>query len=124
MKKPKKESSGASVDMAELMARVENDRELIRDLIAIFKEDFPKQLQLLQTAVQSGDARQTAAWAHTLKGMLGNLGAHDASASAARLEQLGRNGEAATFAEAFASLQRDADRLVEELDHWVSEVAG
>jgi len=29
-------------DHQELLARVENDRELLRDLLTIFKEDFPR----------------------------------------------------------------------------------
>jgi HPt (histidine-containing phosphotransfer) domain-containing protein len=117
-------SSNSAVDLAELLARVENDRELMRDLIAIFKEDFPRQLQGLRQAVETGDAKQVAAFAHTLKGMLSNLAAHQAAAGASQLEQLGRNGEVASFHNAFSSLEREAAKALRELDTCMAEVSG
>jgi CheY-like chemotaxis protein/HPt (histidine-containing phosphotransfer) domain-containing protein len=124
MKKTEKELTTAPLDMAELLARVENDLELMRDLVAVFREDFPKQLQSLRAAVENGDAKRVAASAHTLKGMLGNLAAHDAAARAAQLEQLGRNGDVAAFPATFAMLEQDGVKLLSELDNCLSEVRG
>src|SRR5207245_236748 len=81
--------SSALIDFAELSARVEDDRELMRDLLLIFKEEFPRHLQTLRLAVDSLDGEKVAAEAHTLKGMLSNLAAGPAAGAAARLEQLG-----------------------------------
>jgi len=44
-------SQNGRVDLLELLARVDNDRELLRDLVTIFKEDFPRHLLALQDAV-------------------------------------------------------------------------
>jgi two-component system sensor histidine kinase/response regulator len=117
-------SSNSAVDLPELLARVENDRELMRDLIALFKEDFPKLLAPLRKAVEIGDAKQVAAIAHTLKGMFSNLAAHAAAAGASRLEQLGRNGEVETFQNAFSALECEAARVLHELDACMAEVGG
>jgi CheY-like chemotaxis protein len=117
-----KEFSSSAVDFAELLARVENDRELMLELVSIFKEEFPKQLGALHQAVDARDAKQVAAIAHTLKGMLSNLAAHQAAAAASRLEQLGRNAEITAFPSAFSLLEREAATLLRELDTSLTEV--
>jgi len=76
-------------DHQELLARVENDRELLRDLLTIFKEDFRANFLTLREAVEAKDGDLVATAAHTLRGMLSNLAASQAAATAARLEQMG-----------------------------------
>jgi hypothetical protein len=44
-------SAAASVNLSELLARVDNDRELLFDLLSIFKEEFPAYLKTLGQAV-------------------------------------------------------------------------
>src|SRR5260370_32909 len=90
MDKSKDRSSMPGVNFAELLACVESDRELLRDLLLIFKDDFPRRFQALQEAVSRCDSAQVAAVSHALKGMLANLAATRAAACAAELEQLGR----------------------------------
>src|SRR5262249_50018279 len=83
--------SGLLMDLDELLARVENDRELMRDLMLVFKEEFPRHSEALREAVASQDASGVVSAAHTLKGMLSNMAAGEAAAAAASLERLGRN---------------------------------
>jgi PAS domain S-box-containing protein len=118
----KKNPSNLDFDEQELLARVDNDRELLNELLKIFREEFPRQLQTLREAVESGNGERVAASAHTLKGMLLNLAASQAAASAGRLEQLGRTGEASGFQHAFAAFERDATSLVPQLEACVEEV--
>ncbi len=100
------------IDFAELLSRVENDRELMRDLLSIFKEEFPRRRQALREAVESLDAKQVASEAHALKGMLSNLAAPEAAGAAARLEQLGRDGKSAEFRESLATFDNIAEELL------------
>jgi HPt (histidine-containing phosphotransfer) domain-containing protein len=116
--------SSAIIDMTELLARVEDDRQLMRDLLLIFKEEFPQHLQALRDAVNSMNGEKVAAEAHALKGMLSNLAANPAAAAAARLEQLGRNREVSKFQEAFASFQEIGKELLLQLDVCMAEVSG
>ena len=109
-------------DHEELLARVENDRELLRDLLTIFKEDFPRQLLALREAVETKDGDRVATAAHTLRGMLSNLAASQAAATAARLEQMGRKNETLGFQEAFVVFQNDVDKLLPQLDVCMAEV--
>ncbi len=114
----------AMIDLAELLARVENDRELMRDLLLIFKEEFPRHLQALRDAVASMNGERVAAEAHSLKGMLSNLAAGPAAGAAARLEQLGRNREVSEFREACASFEDISKELLLQLDTCMAEVCG
>ena len=54
MKDTDKDSPNSTFDPEELLARVENDHELLQDLLVIFKEEFPGHLQALREAVESG----------------------------------------------------------------------
>jgi len=112
MKETEKGSSNLSFDQGELLARMENDCELLHHLLTIFKEEFPRYLQALRVAVDSGDGKLVAVAAHALKGMLLNLAAGQAVASVGRLEQMGRSGEASGFQDAFAAFERDIMTLL------------
>jgi two-component system sensor histidine kinase/response regulator len=116
--------SSAIIDLTELLARVEDDRELMRDLLVIFREEFPRHLQALRDAVNSMDGEKVAAMAHALRGMLSNLAANPAAAAAARLEQLGRNREASQFPQAFASFEEIGKELLLQLEVCMAEVSG
>ena len=124
MKQPKTEPSDLTFDVAELLAHVENDHELLRDILRIFREEFPRQLHSLGEAVNSGDGKRVAFAAHTLKGMLSNLAAARMAAAAGLLEQMGRNGEKAGLQEAFAAFERDAAKLLSQLGACMTEVKG
>lgn len=112
----------AIMDLAELFERVENDRELVRDLLLIFKEEFPVHLRALRDAVDSKDGQKVATEAHTMKGMLSNVAASSAAGAAARLEQLSRNQEVSEFQEACASFENLSKELLVELDTYMAEV--
>jgi CheY-like chemotaxis protein len=121
-RKAEKELATLIFDHEELLARVENDRELLRDLLTIFKEDFPRQLLALREAVEARDGDRVATAAHTLRGMLSNLAASQAAATAARLEQMGRKKETLSFQEAFGVFQNDVNKLLPQLDACMAEV--
>ncbi len=114
----------ALIDLEELLTRVENDRELMRDLLSIFKEEFPRRRQALREAVESLNAKQVASEAHALKGMLSNLAAREAAEAAARLEQLGRDGKSAEFRESLVTFDNIAEELLPQLDACMAEVSG
>ena len=90
MKGSSNQSAAPIVNLAELLARVDNDRELLCDLLSIFKDEFPGYIKSLEDAVDRKDAAKVASVSHTLKGMLSNLAVPKAAASAARLERLAR----------------------------------
>src|SRR5215469_7235979 len=110
--------SRSVIDLDELMARVENDRDLMRDLMLIFKEEFPRHEEALREAVASQDASGVVGAAHTLKGMLS-----EAAAAAACLEQLGRDGEITKLGEPLAQFEKIAEELTRQIDLCLAEVS-
>jgi len=108
--------ANADFQMTELLARVDNDLDLLRELLEIFKEIAPKRVEALREAVERGDAAKAVAEAHALKGMLSNLAAKPAAEAAGALEQLGRTGKVREFAAALVTLEARMDRLQPAID--------
>jgi HPt (histidine-containing phosphotransfer) domain-containing protein len=112
------------INTKELLARVENDRDLMRDLLSIFKEEFPQHHRALQEAVQNLDAARVAAEAHTLKGMLSNLAIHEAAGAASRLENIGRSGETEKLGAALGTFDKIVEEVLAQLESYMAEVSG
>jgi HPt (histidine-containing phosphotransfer) domain-containing protein len=121
MNTPVSPSNGASVNLNELLARVENDRELLCELLTIFKEEFPGYRKALEDAVASNNTSEVASVSHTIKGMLSNLAVPKAAASAAHLEHLGRAGDSALLRDALAAFERDVQGLLPEMESYMAE---
>jgi HPt (histidine-containing phosphotransfer) domain-containing protein len=110
-------------NQAELLDRVDHDQELLRELLTIFKEDFPRTMQSLEAAVAAMDLKNSGALGHTLKGMLSNLGGMRAAAAAARIERLAAaSAENVQLREALDALRREAVTLLPEVDAYMAEV--
>ena len=109
-------AKSTKLDLQDLLARVEDDRELLRDLLLIFLEEFPRHFQALQQAVAQGNTSQTRMVSHTLKGMLANLGVRQGADSAAVLEDIARKNESASLQTAFANFAADVEGLLQEVE--------
>ena len=106
----------------EFLERIDNDQVLLRELLIIFKEDFPRTMRSLESAVTAQDLKSCARLSHTLKGMLSSPGAIRATAAAAKLEVLSSAGETASLQSALKALESEAESLLPELDAYVAEV--
>ena len=122
MNHQKQTLSGPAWDLAELLERVDHDQNLLRELLTIFKEDFPRTMQSLESAIGAADLKNASRLSHTLKGMLSSLGGRRTATAAARLEELAAAGETAGLKGAFAALEQEAASLLPELDAYMSEV--
>jgi len=109
------------VNVAELLARVDNDAELLRELIAIFKVEFPRHLCALREAAGQENLKNVQKSAHTLRGMLSNLGTTRAAAAAARLEQLGDSSDGTALKSALALFESEVTGLLPELEACVAK---
>ncbi|MBI2159738.1 MAG: Hpt domain-containing protein [Candidatus Rokubacteria bacterium] len=78
---------GASVDLARALHWVGGDRQLLRELVAIFVEEAPGRLAELRRAAAARDATTVERVAHSLKGSAGLLGAASLHAASAELEE-------------------------------------
>ena len=115
-------SQSARVDLAELLSRLDNDHERLRELVTIFKDDFPKLLEALQESVAHADMTRARIASHTLKGMLANLAVTRGAAAAGRVEELASDGAGGSIQEALAAFEVEVRGLLTEMETYVTEV--
>ncbi len=82
----------APLDREALLERIGGDADLADELVAVFLEDVPNQIQALAEALERGDRDVTERTAHTIKGAAANLSAVPLSRAAAVLEAAAREG--------------------------------
>jgi HPt (histidine-containing phosphotransfer) domain-containing protein len=97
-----------SVDVVQLLERIDGDRALLAELVDLFREDYPGTLHAVQEAIDTQDSDRLRSTSHALKGALANLSAIQASTLAAELEAIGNSPN-------LAQAQATLDRLVHEL---------
>jgi len=81
------------MDEAAVLAGLDGNRALLRDLARLFLADYPKQLAEIKVAIQSKDGERLRRAAHALKGSVGNFAAPRAFETARQLEVLGKSGD-------------------------------
>ena len=110
-----------SVNLGELLVRVDHDHDLLCELIGIFKEEFPRLLQELREAVGREDVKKVETTGHALKGMLLGLSVTRAAALVARLEQTARERKTAGLTDAWVAFEGEVEGLLAELDGYMEE---
>lgn len=90
---PSKELETPVVDRAAALDLVGGDEELLREIIGIFFEEYPKLIEGISDAVENQDSRALERFAHNLKGSVSNFGAQSATQAAFDLELMGRKGD-------------------------------
>jgi two-component system, sensor histidine kinase and response regulator len=103
-------------DPAALLARLGGDERMLQELVSLFLEDCPVQLQDIRAALAQGNLKAVEETAHSLKGALRGLSADDISATAGRLEISAREGDTNGMTGAFAELEEKLDQLTRTLE--------
>ena len=85
----------------------EGEPDILKELIELFLEDVPSQLEALREAEEREDAKSVERTAHTLKGSSGNLGAVRMAAVCAELEGIGRSGDLAPAPALISGLEEE-----------------
>ena len=109
-------SAELTLNVPELLSRVDNDQELMRELLQLFRDECPRLMQLLEAAVSKQEMRAVETTSHSLKGMLANLSATRAASAASSLEKISRAGKLVELKGALAVLQSEVPALLLELE--------
>jgi HPt (histidine-containing phosphotransfer) domain-containing protein len=104
------------LDAASLMQHVGGDRELLREIIAIFLSTVPQMLTDIRSAVVSGDSQKVEQAAHALRGSARNFFSASVEQAAQALETMGRNRDLADARSAFGRLAAAVDKLCSLLE--------
>ena len=103
------------LDRAEALARVGGDLDLLKEIAALFLDEYPQALVDMRKALATGDAKTIERSAHGLKGSVANFGARTAVDAVFELEQLGRAHKLDQAPQALATLERTLRCLHTEL---------
>jgi HPt (histidine-containing phosphotransfer) domain-containing protein len=97
-----------------LLDRIDNDRQLFDELVAVFLDDTETRLAAIKIAIERGDHEALRRAAHAIKGAAANVGARRVFSTAACLEAAStspNNG----VRDLYAELTGDFDRLQTQL---------
>ena len=83
------------IDLADVLERVQDDKELLLELLDIFQEDFLVKRQSLAEAVDKGDFVKIKEAAHSMKGASGNISAKRMHATFLHVEHLSKENSLA-----------------------------
>ena len=103
------------LDRAAALSRVGGDLDLLKEIAALFLDEYPRELDEIRRALAAGDAGTLERSAHGLKGSVANFGAAAAVDAAFQLEQLGKAGKLDRAPQALAALERALALLHVEL---------
>src|SRR5579863_9547145 len=112
----KTEFPGPGLDRELALSRVGGDAELLKEIAALFMEDYPSVLTEIRAAAARGDAKGVERAAHGLKGSVANFGAQTAVDAALQIERMGRAGDLSRVSEAIDTLALALDALHPELE--------
>jgi CheY-like chemotaxis protein/HPt (histidine-containing phosphotransfer) domain-containing protein len=87
------------------------DRELLKEVITLFRSDYPSSRRAIEHALQERDSEALRLAAHRLKGAIATLGAPAGRQAAAQLEATARAGDFAAAARTYSTLRQEIERL-------------
>jgi two-component system, sensor histidine kinase and response regulator len=100
------------LDFGQILKRLGADEELFHEVIEIFIDETPKNLDTMRRALAEGDATLVAKTAHSMKGELGYLGIATVSQKARELEEFGRNHDMERIKQVFPSFETEVSDMV------------
>ncbi|MGO8704349.1 MAG: response regulator [Candidatus Brocadiia bacterium] len=108
---PAEEPQNGAIDKNEVLGRVDGDIELLRELHGIFVAEYPKLLTKVREAMSERNGEALGKAAHTIKGMLANLGSKAAAEAALRLEKMPAGESLSGVEEAYTVLEKETERF-------------
>jgi len=106
-------------DPESLWRRVDHDRDLLRELVAVFAKEAPRLLARIEEGILAGLAGDVKKASHKLKGSLLQFSARTALAAAQELEEKAQNGLIAGATPLLNRLRHEIDLLREGLNAMV-----
>jgi CheY-like chemotaxis protein/HPt (histidine-containing phosphotransfer) domain-containing protein len=111
-------------DLKQVLAAVDGDTELLREIVSLFLEGYPRAMAEIDDAIRAGDSCRLNHAAHGLKGTVGNFGARCVFDLALRLEMMGRDRELTRAGGVFRSLAKEMEHLRKALEKLSAEGNG
>lgn len=109
------------VDQDKLLKQVQNDRELLAEIIALFEQQWPELHKALRSAAAVQDAEGVARAAHTLAGSVANFHAPKVREAALQVERFATQTKDGRLLQALDELELLVSQMQNELHslEWV-----
>lgn len=111
------------IDKDNLMARIDNDMELLKELSDLFNEDSDRLLKSIHMSIQDNDLTLLERQAHTIKSSVSNFSKGPAFEVAHKLEFMARDRKLENVMEIFNLLKNEVDRIKIALSDMAKEGA-
>jgi len=98
-------------DRSALLERVGGDKDLLNEIIAMFIEDIPVQLEELKQGIKENDAAVIRGQGHKIKGASATVGAEAMRQAAHEIELAGTHGKLDSIPGLVAKLEQEFERL-------------
>ena len=98
-------------DAQEMLNQLEGNKELLEELVEIFFQDYPQDLEKLKKCMEKKDVPSLAAVVHGLKGELGNMGMKTAYKIACQLEKMVKENNLEESSAALRKLENEVKSL-------------
>ncbi|MFZ2959055.1 MAG: response regulator [Candidatus Ozemobacteraceae bacterium] len=102
-------------DRVEMMSRLMDNEELAQQVIRIFLQDTPLQIQAMKEFLDARDVSGVEHQAHTIKGAASDIGGKTVCAAAFEVEKAANSGDLEAAGIAFVKLVKQFERLKKEI---------
>jgi HPt (histidine-containing phosphotransfer) domain-containing protein len=113
----------STIELDAALARMDGDLDLLKELIRIFLDDYPRLLDEIRSALEKGDGNRLERAAHALKGSVGNFGAKATLEKSLQLENMGRESRLERAQDTFAMLVQSIEQLIPTLSELLRKEA-
>lgn len=104
-----------SLDAKALLEWFSGNRKLLRNIVKTFRNDCPRMMARIRSALAANDANLLADGAHALKGSVGNFGPTAALDTTREMEKIARQGKLDGAWELYATLEDEIALLLPAL---------
>jgi HPt (histidine-containing phosphotransfer) domain-containing protein len=112
------------LDEQAILERVDGNRDLLREIVELFLDAYPRQRDELGAAIRRGDAAEVTRLGHAIKGSVAFFASGPAVDLARDLETMGRRGDLAEAAATESALNVAMERLTAALAAFVAPDSG
>ena len=95
----------------EIIKKIYDDEEVLKETVKVFLEDAPQTIELLAEAIAAGDSKNIKMYAHKLRGLARHVAARQISDMLYHLETKGREEKLEGAEALFADIQTEFDKL-------------
>ncbi|MCF7810316.1 response regulator [bacterium] len=98
-------------NIEDILNRLGDDEEILVEILEVFIEDIPKQIEIVREALIQQDSEQIRSQAHTLKSACGNVGAQSLQELSRMLEEAGKKNNLPKSKSIFENIEAEFSKL-------------